>query len=292
MKARRFLLAAAVMAAAFAFLALHYFGRAQAARARIAVLQDEMRVAQARRTRLAEHLKVAQAKVSARARAATATNGGGNWLERARTDPAVQNRLIAYEKSGLGMRYGPLFKALGLTPDQVARCEDNLSKRDELYMDLDEAMRSQGIAGGPAAAQLYDQMFAGYHADQLALLGPDGVQKLKDYDTAFPSTAMVNGMAGGATVAGIPLTPEQLQQLSGAVLAATRVTSATVPDGIDWAAVDAKEAGLLTPAQLNLLQNADFLGPFGMGSRFQFRLNNLITQADQADRTAAPAPGG
>lgn len=99
MKARRFLLAAVVMAAAAAFLAFHYRGRARAARVRIAALQDEVRAAQARRTRLAEHLKAAQAKVPARARAAAATSGGGNWLERMRTDPVVQNRLIAYEKS-------------------------------------------------------------------------------------------------------------------------------------------------------------------------------------------------
>jgi hypothetical protein len=157
-------------------------------------------------------------------------------------------------------------------------------------MDLDEAMRAQGVQGGPAAEKISDQLLAGNTADQLALLGPDGVQRLKDYDAAFPATAIVNGVAGGATVAGMPLTADQLQQLSGTVMAATRNISPADPDGVDWSAVDAKAAGLLTPEQLNLLQNGEFIGPFGMGSRFQGRLNNLITLTDQADRAAGPAP--
>jgi hypothetical protein len=293
MKARQFLLVAALAAVGFLLMAWRYHAQARSAQNRIQALQLEVTADRAKRDRQEARLKAAHTKPTATAKAdKPKASGGVNFLEILRTDPRVQSRFIAYEKSGLGMKYGPLFRDLGLTPGQIARCEDNLSKRDELYLDLDEATRTQGIHGGPAAAKVYDQMLAGYTADQVALLGSDGAQKLNDYDTTFASTAMVNGMAGGATVAGNPLTADQLQQLSGAVLAATKAITVMDPDGVDWAAVDAKASSFLTPEQLNLLQNGEFIGPFGMGSRFQIRLNNLISQADQADRLADPAPGG
>jgi hypothetical protein len=106
---------------------------------------------------------------------------------------------------------------------------------------------------------------------------------------------MANDFAGAATMAGSPLSPSQVQQLSDAAIQASRAPGARQLADFEnsyWAGVDNQAATFLTPAQLDLMKSGEFLGPSGEGSRFQSRLNSLITLGDQADAQAANAADG
>jgi len=58
----------------------------------------------------------------------------------------------------------------------------------------------------------------------------------------------------------------------------------------NWDGIEAQTANVLSAEQLDPFKSAEFLGPAGMGSTYQSRLNELISIADAADaKTAAAA---
>jgi hypothetical protein len=248
--------------------------------------------------RLRERLAVAE-NIQAKLRAALAKgravdagkhSEGHDWLEQLSSDPKLQNRFLAYQRSIFSMKYGTLFQELGLTPEQISKCEDNLIMRQGIYMDVADALRAQGLPqSSPSAQELENQLMAGYKSAQTELLGESGFSQLNAYDQDFQWKTMVADYAGAATVAGITLTSAQMQQLSAAAVQASQSPGARQIEDLGktyWAGVDMQAASFLTPAQLDLLKSGEFIGPFGAGSRFQSRLNDLITLGDQADSAA------
>jgi hypothetical protein len=88
------------------------------------------------------------------------------------------------------------------------------------------------------------------------------------------------------------LTGEQVNQLTVLVgmavkssLAENRAPSA----GIDWDQLDEQSRSFLTQAQVEFIRNTEVPGPLGMGTRYQNRLNELISDADYADQLAQRA---
>jgi hypothetical protein len=211
-----------------------------------------------------------------------------DWLERLKTDPRTQARFLEYEKSRLALTFGPLFKDLHLSADQVSQCEAIIIRRQEADMDLNAALQQQGIPGSDAAAQkLYADTFAEYKAALTGLLGEDGFKEWNDYEQALPARMAVLGFAGMATLNGMPLSPDQVQQLAGAA------TEARLgPDGPDWSTIEARAGAVLSPSQLELLKAGEFSGIGGYGSKYQHLLNAAITRADQEDLSAGVASSG
>jgi hypothetical protein len=299
MKTRRYaVLAMGMIIVTGGILAWHFERGLEGRAGRISALTTAISIARDRSDRLRARLAQAE-RLQARSRAELAKahavakgkgDAGKDWLERLSSDPELQNRYLAYQRSKFAMKYGALFQALALTPDQISKCEDNLISRMGIEMDLENTLRAQGLTwSDPAAQKLQTELMASYNADQKELLGEDGFSQLNAYDQDFHWKTMATDFAGAATLAGVPLTSAQVQQLTTLAVQASKASGAAQQAGVEaayWASMDSQAASFLTPAQLDLMKTGEFIGPFGEGSRFQGQLNTLITLGDQADAGA------
>lgn len=177
------------------------------------------------------------------------------------------------------MLYGPLFRKLSLSPDQVAKFEAALEKKEEENMDLNASLMDQHLTyADPTAQKLYAQVYAECRGAIAQVLGDSGMKEFEAYEQGLPARSAVTGFAGAAAVGGIPLSPEQVGRLT------TLATQAPIgPDGPQWDGVIAKAATFLSPQQIELLRTGEFSGPGGYGSQYLFKLNSVITAADNAD---------
>jgi hypothetical protein len=216
---------------------------------------------------------------------------GTNWFDMLRNDPTVQSRFLAYQRSGFIMTYGPLFGQLGLSPEQISKCEDLLAKREEDRMDLNSTVEEKGLSyGDPAVQAIRKQQDSDFETAEKTLLGDDGFSQLATYEQTIPARMAIAGISGAATVDGIPLASDQMQKLTDLVLQTAQSNYGNWSgdaDGSLWGAIDAKAAAFLTPAQSDLMKSGEFLGPQGYGTRYQGRLNALITLGFQSDANAA-----
>ena len=256
-------------------------------RSDLAVLADRSANLDARLAKLQSRMQV-KSKTAGEAGSRPAKRGPGReLLDQLHTDPKVQLRYFAYERSGLAMKYSPLFQRLGLSPAQITKCEDNLIRHEEDQADLMNTLRDEGLTlSDPAAGTLFDQEMAGYKSAQQALLGQDGLAQLTSYEAQMAARQAVNGYAGAATMEGIPLSGAQLQQLAALAVQEPALSGAAAPVASytnPWARIGSQAQSFLTPDQLSLMETQEFWGPFGSGGRYAFRLNVLVNLADQAD---------
>jgi hypothetical protein len=293
-----------VVVASGLLLAWHFGKERASAESAIGGLRRELASLADRRASLRDKLAKAEASQqqlkskSAGAAAKHPAKGGarGEWLDQLRTDPKVQLRYFAYERSHLNMKYAPLFQKLGLSPAQISKCEDNLIRHEEDQMDLMNTFQDEGLTlSDPVAGALFGRESTEYQTAQQAVLGQDGFAQLNTYETQLSPRLAVNDYAGAATMAGIPLTTAQLQQLTALAVQDASLSGGPAPVDAytnSWARIDSQARAFLTPDQLNLMQTQEFLGPFGEGTRYQLRLNTVISLADQADIKASSSSGG
>jgi len=188
------------------------------------------------------------------------------------------------------MKYAALFAKLHLSTEQIAKFEANVMAREEAQMDLQSAATAQHLAGqGPEAMKLYNQNQSAYMQSQIDLLGTDGFQALQQFDQQWFPRGVVASLAGAAVMESIPISPEQTEQLNAAVIAGFQSPQGKSAAVVDWTAIDRQAASILTPQQLQLFQQGEVMGPFGIGSRYQAQLNALITKGDQEDHAVATA---
>ena len=289
---------AVLVVAALATVATGYLSRARANQEEelrsqereLADLQAREKVLTARRWASANRGKVAApaaSKISPRA--AKESQGVFGVITH---DPAAQNRYFAYMRKTQMIEYGAFLRTLHLTPDQLAQFSDNLARHKEDWMDTCTVLNDRGISlQDPLVGTLWQQEEAKYTAEQTAVLGVDGYQQLKSYDQATPARSMVATFAGAATLAGIPPSSSQLAQLNAVVTQAYVVESSAFRpmDEIDWPAVDARAAEILTPDQAAFFKTTDTDGVMGWSSRYRGVFLSLLVKADTVDVNAAPA---
>jgi hypothetical protein len=230
-------------------------------------------------------VKPARLTSTAEASPPVAKKPGKNFLELIRTDPRVQSLYLAYQRTGILAEYGPFLLAAHLSAEQRDAFVANLQRRSEEESDIQAAMLQQHLTYEDQEVQkLMRQQMDAHEARQKAALGDDTYAALKTYERDKPGILLVNSIAGSAIVNGIPLSSEQMAELSRVVNDASRdpvkdfYTGAT-----DWARVDRQAAAFLTPQQLSFIQSNEAIGPLGHGWRFQQQLNNAITNADRED---------
>jgi hypothetical protein len=221
----------------------------------------------------------------------TTTNASQpSWLELLRTDPIVQSRYLAYQRSKVKMEYKPLLTALALTPEQVAKFEQNLAENRANMLDLRSALAAKGLPADDSAVQAFQrQQQADYENAQREVLGQAGFDRWKAYEDTSFAREVVRTAAGAATLAGLTLTAEQVRQLTALVAEATKAAPGEfgrLSTGIDWAHLDDESRSFLRAEQVEFIKNTEVIGPLGMGTRYQNRLNDLITSADHSDQVA------
>lgn len=143
-----------------------------------------------------------------------------------------------------------------------------------------------------AAKTLRQRGKAEYEAAQQATLGTDHYQALLEYErTTWVRNVVVNSFAGGAALAGLPLTAEQGDRLLKAALAATGNDTATSGDSlvrrIDWEMLDLQAQQILTPEQFAFFRNAQ--PAIGYPSRWNYQIDAAAERAQKAEAEKSPA---
>ncbi len=210
-------------------------------------------------------------------------------------DPKLQALYFASRHAALAKSYGPFFRALGLSPTQIDKFDAIIIDREEQSQDLIAAGLSQGLpVGDQAVAALRQKMENDSRTALTDLLGETGYQLLRQYEGTQPVRAVVQQLAGATALEGMPLTPQQAEQLTQVLAnASTGYQSSETADflataSVNWNAADEQAKGILSPAQLNFFKQFEPLG--GGPSRFALQLVNLFDQAKKAGAAATSTP--
>jgi hypothetical protein len=190
--------------------------------------------------------------------------------------PQLQAQYLEAKRARIERAYGPLFKSLNLSADQIARFGSIVMQREEQALDIAGAVPaalhssfSDGqwftgslslSVGGPAsdpdtqaAAKLLQQANQGFQDAATGLLGPDGYHQLVDYQRAMPMRGVVDDLAGSLATSSSPLNPDQANQLVQILASASasygKGRTATLSP-IDWDQALQGASGVLSSPQM------------------------------------------
>ncbi len=192
-------------------------------------------------------------------------------------------------RAGLGLQYGPLYQRLRLTPEQIAKFEANRTEFQLVTQEVFSAAVAKGVSiATPGIMGIAQEPVVRLEQELKAMLGEAGYAHYTNYKRAESGLEVVTTVAGNLYRTDTPLTAQQGEQLTQAVVSATRAVptapgSKAVRHETDWAAVAAQAQGALTPSQVRVL-NAVL-----EGKRLQQQMSAL-SSAIRAN--AAPRPGG
>jgi hypothetical protein len=143
-------------------------------------------------------------------------NAGGSAGPMGALDSPEMRRLMAVGQRGqLDARYAPLFKSLGLPPQQLDRFKQLLVDKQNSAMDVMAAARSQGITPD-SRGQLQSLMQqANRELDDgiKNLLGDSAYQQYQQFDRTQTQRAIVDQLATRLSYTDTPLTPQQSEQM-------------------------------------------------------------------------------
>ncbi len=208
------------------------------------------------------------------------------------SDPKVQMLWLQRTRAKAVLAYDEFFHRQNLSPSQIERFLENKMRFEELDLDLENATAGGDAAGKNAAKTLRQRGKADYETAQQAAIGREDYEALLEYDrTAWVRNVVVNALAGGAAVAGVPLTAEQGARLLVAALAATGNDSAARGEQlvreIDWEMLDAQAQRVLTPEQFAFFRNA--APPTGYRSRWDYQIAAAVARAQEAEGEKSPS---
>jgi RNA polymerase sigma factor (sigma-70 family) len=226
------------------------FRSAEALAASLQKSADEIEAAK----KTAEQLKqTAPAKAGA--------NPAGNFfVDVVMTNPEYQELNAKHNHSSLRFTYGPLYRKLGLSPEQIANFEAAMDEQEQSTMDAFLAARSQEVSyEDPSLAQLKAADAKPVDDKLRATLGDAGFEEFNAYKKTMDSRAAVDSLASALYYTETPLTAGQADQLTQLVAANTGKRSVdaagtTTFGEVDWDKVYAQAQGILSSSQLNLLQ--------------------------------------
>lgn len=212
--------------------------------------------------------------------------------QKVRKDPALQALKLAAERAKNSVKYGPLFRRLGLTGEQIEGFLSSVARHKEQDADCDAAIQSLGLAeDDEVIARLKGTASDKAKAEQRVLLGEEGYRQAKDYEKTLMLRGTVAAFASSAVMAGLPLTTQQAEEMTQIVIGASvRMPPEgwVVSNSTDWDAIDVRARGVLTPEQFALFKMIEPHAALdGMGARFSARFDRLSNQAREADMRAA-----
>jgi len=192
-------------------------------------------------------------------------------------------------RAGLALQFGPLYRMLSLTPEQIAKFETNRVEFQQVTQDVWSAAVAKGVSvNDPAVTGLARDAMGSLEKDVQAILGPEGYKSFTQYTRAQASLDIVTTLAGNLYRTPTPLSSQQGDQLTQAVLSATRPVptapgSKVVRFETDWVAVTNQTRSTLTPQQISVFETL-------LASK---SLQQQMSALSSAIRTAAkPKPGG
>jgi RNA polymerase sigma factor (sigma-70 family) len=170
--------------------------------------------------------------------------------------PKIQSRKAYWHR-----RYDPFFTQIGLTPAEGDRFVELKIHQEIEREEFQKAVKEANLRGDSAAVQALRSRDVSLITRELReLLGDEGYRAYGRYEeTSYYRLAFVEPLQRALTVANVPLTPEQAEQMVEIFRQNARHIQSSPTDigttsVVDWDAVIAKASGLLTPAQAAVLQ--------------------------------------
>jgi hypothetical protein len=133
-------------------------------------------------------------------------------------NPEFQKLVSIQMKGRIVQTYAALFKALALSPEQLAQFEGLLADKQQAMMDVMQAAREQGVSprSDPDGFKaLVNQAIAQSDASIQQALGDAGFQQYQQYQQTLPERNTVNTLQQSLSYTQTPLTDDQANQLIG-----------------------------------------------------------------------------
>jgi hypothetical protein len=177
-----------------------------------------------------------------------------NSRTRWRSDPAL--RLLFEQKMRLNLQviYGPFFRRHRISQETRERLIRAWNEREEIKEELTLLARIGGMESTATERRSFSlQADAALRDAEQKILGSERAADLLAYRQTQPVRDFVMNFAGEATLAGLAVTPEQVDQLE-VMLIATRPGRAIHSFGsLNWDAITAALPAVLSPGQIELL---------------------------------------
>ncbi|MFT3869620.1 MAG: sigma-70 family RNA polymerase sigma factor [Nibricoccus sp.] len=189
------------------------------------------------------------------------------------SNPEYARLSLEQFRASLSGKYGPLYRAMHLSSDQIAAFEAIQVECQQGVIDIWAAAESQGIASGSdnsastSVARMTSAPVTLRDEKLKALLGDDNMKQYVDYDglKGRPAVTFVPMLAGDLYTAGTPLAVNQGDQLRQTIVNHTKVTKEPMAsDGgtpiyrivsqTDWNAVAEDAGAFLSEEQLAVLK--------------------------------------
>jgi len=241
--------------------------------------------------------------------AANARRGGrfGAFANMA-ANPEFQKLLAIQMKGRIVQTYAALFKALNLSPEQLAQFEGLLADKQQAMVDVMQAAREQGInprTDPDGFKTLVNQAVAQSDATIQQALGDSAFQQYQQYQQTLPERNTVNSLQQSLSYTQTPLTDDEANQMIS-LLAQTQPeragngTAGTMNGGDGGPGVMAlingggtaritddsltQAAGVLSGPQISALQQIQ------QQQQAQQQMQQMMRSANQGAGGAAPAP--
>lgn len=215
-------------------------------------------------------------------------------------NPAFRNAELQRQRANFGLKYGPLYRSLRLSPEQIGEFEDAMYEWFQTNMETSALAAEQGLRDtDPKLAGLVKPALDNLTARLRLAIGEEGLKQLGPYEQTNDARETVSLLAGNLYYTDVPLSLAQAEQLTRIVAANTAAMKVSgiigTPRELNWDAILTQAQGALAPAQLATLRR------IGDRTRYQRTAEALATgaeagasgaQAADASSTAGRTGGG
>ena len=131
-------------------------------------------------------------------------------------NPEFQKLMAIQMKGRISQVYGPLFKSLSLSPDQLAQFQTLLADKQQALVDVMQAAREQGLnprTDPDGFKTLLNQAVSQVDANIQQALGDAGYQQYQQYQQTLPERNVVNTLQQQLSYTQTPLSDDQASQM-------------------------------------------------------------------------------
>jgi len=174
-------------------------------------------------------------------------------------NPEFQQISLRLYRSTLPLTYGPFYRRLGLSAEQINTLEDLMVEQYQISMDTMAAARAQGMSVTDAHLRQLTNEANRIVSDKMrSLLGAESYQQFLAYRQMTNARASVDTVAAGLYYTEAPLTLAQADRLVEIVDAQTEKRPPTglvgSPGRTNWESVIAQSQDFLSDPQLAVLR--------------------------------------
>jgi len=236
----------------------------QRAGAQIEETEKKLRASEARAASLQKSADEAARKSAAQAAQVAATRQASSTdkttMDILMANPEYKELASKVFRISLRFSFGPLYRRLGFSPQQISEFEAAMAEYREAGWDVLGAGRSQGLAfNDPLLAKLSTSAWKDAWEKLKIVLGEAGQNEYKAYNRTIAARLSVDALAAAIYYTEAPLTAGQADQLAQLVAANTGkslVTANGIPNyaPVDWDKVTMQAGAFLSSTQLEALQ--------------------------------------